>query len=243
VVQLWCARAGEIDCDLSPLLTAEERSRAERFLFAGNRQEFIIGRALVRLVLSRNLDVSPGEVRLRLGSFGKPELEWNATSALHFNVSHSAGLVVAAFSREGEVGVDVEDIQREISPAVLHQVFTPSELQQIASLPPNEQRAAAAARWTLKEAYLKARGAGLNLPLLGFSFVRTPECSPQISFSPQIDDESARWRFHHAPVAPRYVVSLAQLDLCAQVTHHDFAPARNAQVLHDSFHEPFVAVG
>jgi len=242
VVQLWHARAANVDADLASLLTDAERSRGERFVFEGNRQEFVLGRAMLRLVLARQLGVSPREVPFRLGPFGKPELAGECSPPVHFNVSHSAGLVVAAFSLEGQVGVDVEDAERLISPAVLRQVFTPDELQSWESLSPGQQGRAAAAHWTLKEAYLKARGAGLNVPLQGFAFDESAG-EPRIRFGSLIDDEASRWRFYQARLAPRHVVSLAQCDAAARVELHDFDPQSSNQARHERSFEPLVAVG
>jgi 4'-phosphopantetheinyl transferase len=244
VLQLWHAPIAAVECDLSAILSAEERSRAERFVFEANRREFVIGRALVRLVLARNLGVSPRELQFRAGRYGKPDLDCGgALPQIRFNVSHSAGLVVAAFSLDGEIGVDVEETERFISPAVMRQVFTARERDQIASLPLSERRAAAAARCTLKEAYLKARGAGLNLPLLGFAFDRPATGQASISFSDLIDDDPARWRFAQSRARPRHVVSLALLDSRSIVSHHDFASLLNLQASHERSREPLVAVG
>jgi 4'-phosphopantetheinyl transferase len=209
IVQLWHAPVAEIAAGLFSVLTDEERSRAKRFVFAANRNEFVMGRAMLRVILARHLDVSPREIAFRLGEFGKPELAGEPSRPpVYFNVSHSAGLVVAAFSLDAEVGVDVEDAERPISPAVQRQVFTPAERQSWESLPPEQQGRAAAARWTLKEAYLKACGAGLNLPLQAFEFDQSAG-EPRIRFSSPIDDEASRWRFYQTRLAPRHVLSLA----------------------------------
>jgi 4'-phosphopantetheinyl transferase len=147
VIQLWHARAADTGEELAYLLTDAERSRAERFVFAANRAEFVLGRAMLRLILARHLGVSLRDIAFRLGEFGKPELaDAQARPPVHFNVSHSAGLVVATFSLDGEIGVDVEAAERLISPAVMRQVFTPEERQSWESLPPDQQRQAAAAR-------------------------------------------------------------------------------------------------
>jgi 4'-phosphopantetheinyl transferase len=249
IVQLWHARTGSIGDELAALLNNAERSRAERFVFAANRNEFVLGRAMLRLVLARHLDVSPRAIAFRLGPFGKPELAGEPSRPpVYFNVSHSAGLVVAAFSLMGEVGVDVEDTERPISPAVQRQVFAPEERQSWESLPPDEQGRGVAARWTLKEAFLKAHGAGLNLPLLGFVFDESSG-EPRIRFSPPIDDDPARWRFYQTRVA-RHVVSLALAPASGgreppehSVELHDFNPHLSIQTRHDRSVQHLVTVG
>lgn len=216
VIQLWHARAAEawdspLGESLWSLLTAEEVRRAKRFMFAANRQEFVVGRALVRLILGQHLDISPREVQLCRGPFGKPELDRRRSVApVYFNVSHSAGLVAAAFSLEGAIGIDVEAAARAISPSVQRRVFTPRELRSWQLLPLGQQREAATARWTLKEAYLKARGAGLNLPLLDFEFDEL-QGQPRIRFSASIDDDPRLWRFQRLRVA-RHLLAVAQRD-------------------------------
>lgn len=242
IVQLWHARTVGVGDELAALLTDTERCRAERFLFAANRNEFVLGRAMLRLILARHRDVSPHEIELQLGRFGKPELAgaWSRPRA-HFNVSHSAGLVVAAFSLGGDVGVDVEEAERSISPAVQRQVFTPEERQAWELLPPDEQRQAAAARWTLKEAYLKARGAGLNLPLLGIAFDESTG-EPQIQFNALVEDEASRWRFHQWQLA-HHVVSLALAETQAVVERYDFDPLLSIQTRHERSLQHLVPVG
>ena len=237
VVQVWHARAGEVGDELAALLTDAERSRAERFVFAANRDEFVLGRAMLRQILAQHLDVSPREIQLQLGRFGKPALagKWSLPRA-HFSVSHSAGLVVAAFSLDGAIGVDVEDAERFISPAVQRQVFTPEERQAWELLSPEEQRQAAVARWTLKEAYLKARGAGLNLPLLGFEFDESGH-EPRVRFGALIEDDSARWQFHQARVA-RHVISLALAETRAGLPQYDFHPHLSIQTRHPPAPQP-----
>jgi 4'-phosphopantetheinyl transferase len=244
VIQVWRTRAeaaagSELGETLWSLLTDEEFERAKRYVFPANRQEFVAGRALVRLVLGRTLDIPPGEVAFRRGPFGKPELDRRQSAArIHFNVSHSAGLVVAAFSLQCEVGVDVEPASRVISPSVQRRVFTPRELRSWQLLPLGQQREAATARWTLKEAYLKARGDGLNLPLLDFEFDEL-QGQPRIRFSASIDDDPRRWRFQRLRVA-RHLLAVAQRDCGspAGLELHELVSHAGVETRHERTLEP-----
>jgi 4'-phosphopantetheinyl transferase len=178
-------------------------------------------------------------VAFRRGPFGKPELDRRQAAApIYFNVSHSAGLVVAAFSLQGEIGVDVEAAARAISPSVQRRVFTPRELRSWQTLPLGQQREAAAARWTLKEAYLKARGAGLNLPLLGFEFDERLG-QPRIRFSAMIDDDPGRWRFQRLRTA-RHLLAVARCnsELPAALEMHELVPHAGVETRHERTLEP-----
>jgi hypothetical protein len=103
---------GEADDAANGLLSAEERERADRFRFARDASRFRICRAMLRLGLGWYLGLSPREIELRVGPFGKPYL--GTDLGLFFNVAHCDGLGVLAFSTLGEVGVDVEAEHRSV---------------------------------------------------------------------------------------------------------------------------------
>ena len=118
------------------------------------------------------------------------------TAPLHFNVSHTDGLVVCLVSTEHEVGVDVELFSRapkllELAPTV----FAPRERAALAALPGAAQAGRAVTLWTLKESYIKARGMGLALPLDGFAF-HFADDQIRLDVAPALGDDGARWQFH-----------------------------------------------
>ena len=158
------------------LLTAEEQARAERFLFARDRHHFITARAILRTLLGSYLQQDPREVMLTYGGRGKPALAvQRPDTPLEFNLSHSAGLALYAFTLHAQTGVDIEfhrDIQdlRQLAATV----FSASELAALDALPATLKKVGFYAAWTRKEAFIKAIGEGVAFPLDRFDVSLTP---------------------------------------------------------------------
>ncbi len=187
-----------------PQLFEEERARAMRFVFAKDRLAFTLGRVLARRLLRSHCAPPPGGWRFATNPYGRPELP---DSNLRFNISHCAGMVAAAVTVEHELGLDVERIDRNCTDiAIARSYFAPSERLALASAPEEERKAMFFAFWTLKEAYIKARGLGLSIPLADFSFTLNP---PRISFSPAITDFAGRWYFWRGNPKPSHQMALA----------------------------------
>lgn len=151
--------AGEVD--LNAILSAEERGRADRFVFPIHSNRFRLGRAMLRLGLGWYLGRSPREIALTMGWRGKPGLV--EPSALHFNVTHCGGVGLIAFTTVGEAGIDVEGFDRKVeSLDIADANFTRNEARLIAAAgSPDEQTKTFLRFWTRKEAVLKAAGGGL----------------------------------------------------------------------------------
>lgn len=176
------------------LLTADEIVRADRFVFAQDRALFTVAHALLRRVLG------PGE--LETGKRGRPELK---DRRVRFNLSHTRGLIAVAVTRSADIGVDVEDMQRRSDgTSVADRFFSPIETAALFALPQAEQPERFFRYWTLKEAYIKARGLGLAIPLDQFSFAFDPL---RIAFD-GINDKPQRWAFHQEPVGERHMLAL-----------------------------------
>ena len=198
-LELWCAYPGDLFAEpvaaaCVDLLTLEERERWQKLRFEPNRLEFLASRALVRTAFSRHHPLPPAAWRFRANAYGKPEAE--PACGLRFNLSNTPGLVVCLLARDVEVGVDAEPAARaaEIL-ALAPNVFSPLELAQLESLPVSERSDRALSLWTLKEAYIKARGLGLSLPLASFSFLFGGNQRVQLEVDPPVRDEPSRWRF------------------------------------------------
>lgn len=191
-------------------LDPEERSRLERFVFPKDRWAFVLGRALVRSWLARECGTSPGSWQFRMNAYGRPELAGEPElSPIRFNISHCAGLIAAAFTTGQDVGLDVEPLDRKcFDRAIARSYFATAEVRFLESRPIEDQAATFFAFWTLKEAYIKARGMGLSIPLTGFSFTLEPL---RIAFSPQIEDDPARWFFWRGNPVPSHQVALAAI--------------------------------
>lgn len=193
------------------LLTADERERQDRFHFARHRHQYLVSRALLRGVLSRYAAVEPGAWRFRNNAFGKPEIANAGIAAPRFNLSHSEQLVVLAVAARGEVGVDVEWLGRSASLLELaDHYFAPEEVRQLRALPAAMQTSRFFDFWTLKEAYIKACGLGLSIPLHHFSFRFDASGRVGIAFHPERGDDAGRWQFWQVSVSDQHRLALAQ---------------------------------
>jgi 4'-phosphopantetheinyl transferase len=145
---------------LKPILSLEERRKADRFRLDLDHRRYILARGTLRTILARYLKTEPGELVFRCGPKGKPEL---ASHAVHFNASHSHGLALYAISRMRDVGVDVERVRAGIDEDVARAFFSLRALRFLGALPQPMRRRAFYQGWTRMEAYSKACGEGLTL--------------------------------------------------------------------------------
>ena len=155
--------------------------------------------------------MAPDAWRFSVGAHGRPAIEGPAGApALHFNLSHTRGLVACAVGREPLLGVDVEAIDRTAaSTRIAERFFAPSEVDALRRLPPEEQRERFFRFWTLKESYIKATGLGLSVPLDQFWFALTPSEPVAIEFGARITDDGSRWRFAERQPTPRHRLAVA----------------------------------
>lgn len=154
---------------LTHSLSPDELARAERYKFTKDQVRFIATRGVLRTILSRYTGISPGQIRFRYGSHGKPSLDMHQNDnaqSLHFNLSHSNDLALIALARTSNIGVDVESLRSNIAfERLARRHFTASEQNYLFNLSPDLKLYAFYAIWTRKEAYLKAIGSGLSKPL------------------------------------------------------------------------------
>jgi 4'-phosphopantetheinyl transferase len=193
------------------LLSPEEEQRRGRYLFERHRREFLRSRALVRTALARHAGVDPRALRFSANEHGRPELAHpRLEPRLRFNLSHTDGLAALAVVLEHDVGVDVEmTLRRAAALSIADRFFSPEESRSLTSLPACERPDRFFDLWTLKEAYIKARGVGLALPLGCFSFRCMPGVRVSVAFDPSLEDDPAAWQFLLASPTPLHRLSLA----------------------------------
>ena len=189
-VDLWCARldvGAEVAAKLYASLSPSEKARADRFHFDRDRSRFVVSHGALRELLGGYLRIPPASVRIGFDEKRKPCLETGADLAspvrVHFNASHSEALAVFAFSRELELGVDIEYVRDMDYQAILERQFTESEKAHLRALSTDAGRLAFFRIWTRKEAYLKATGDGLRTALDSFTVPFEPDtgrCIPLI---------------------------------------------------------------
>ncbi|MBN8583054.1 MAG: 4'-phosphopantetheinyl transferase superfamily protein [Anaerolineae bacterium] len=188
-------------------LSEDEEKRADHFHFEVDKNRFIVAHGVLRKILGHYLHCDPAELTFSLNQYGKPSL---VNSAVEFNLSHSGDFALIAVTQGRKVGVDVERIRQGISSHVIaQQYFSKSEVAELQSLPLQQRERAFFTCWTRKEAYIKAQGLGLSLPLESFDVSLAPG-QPAILRATRPDpQESARWTLLSLEADPNYAGALA----------------------------------
>ncbi len=155
-------------------LSADEQARAARFHFDRHRRAFVLGRAVLRALLGSVLKMPPAEIRFCYGPKGKPGLA-DSRGPLRFNSSNSGNLAAYAFTAGSDLGIDVEAL-RPIPEMerIAARFFAPEEASELLSLPESDRTQAFFNCWTRKEAYIKAVGDGMSIPLGSFRVTLRP---------------------------------------------------------------------
>jgi len=188
-------------------LSVEETQRAARFHFSTDRDRFIAAHGCLRAVLARYLHCKPDQLTFSFNPYGKPGLD---NQKLEFNLSHSGGFALIAITRESRVGIDVEHIRPGISSQIIaQQYFSKSESTELWTLPLEQREAAFFTCWTRKEAYIKAQGVGLSLPLESFDVSLTPNEPVSLRATRPDPREATRWTLFSLEVDPGYAAAVA----------------------------------
>jgi 4'-phosphopantetheinyl transferase len=203
--------------ELYELLSNDERERAQNYRLAIHRNRFIMGRATLRILLSSYSGVEPARLIFSYGPWGKPELVPSSQgSTLRFNLSHSEGWTLYAITNKDAVGIDLERIRKNVNiDRIAIQYFSPREIEELQRLPDSLRRHVFFQCWSGKEAFLKACGQGLALPLHRFDVCVAPDgLLMQLHLPPEIA-AGQRWQLYSIPCAPEYAAALAvQGDEC-----------------------------
>jgi len=179
------------------LLSPDELARHRRFLVPDPARTFLAARVLVRSLLSAYCSLSPTEWKFETNAWGRPHfVNPEAPAGLTFNLSHKPGFVTCLTGCHRELGVDVEDLSagRPHLLDIAERFFSRAESAALRSLPEGQQRDRFYQLWTLKEAYIKARGQGLSLGLSRFSF-RFHAAAIGVDFDPELEDDARSWEF------------------------------------------------
>jgi len=185
-------------------LAPDERDRAARFHFEIHRHRFVIGRARLRVILGAYLKSPPQAISFSYTEHGKPYVP---KQSLTFNLSHADEMAVLGVTRDRAIGVDIEHIRRDLTEGIAERYFAPGEVRALRSFPPEQQPAAFFRCWTRKEAYIKARGEGLSMPLAELE-VPLAECGELSLMHYKKPLEAARWSLRNVPVPEGYVAAV-----------------------------------
>jgi 4'-phosphopantetheinyl transferase len=188
---------------LSSYLSEEEASRAQRFVFPRDRDHFVVARGRLRELLGKYLRCPPNAVQFKTGRYGKPSL-LDDGDQLRFNLSHSHGLALYAFCIGRELGIDTEKIRPKFaSEGIAERYFSATEQRELAEVPKELRDTAFFLCWTRKEAYIKAHGDGLQIPLDSFDVSLKPGEAAKLR-----SVDSGRWSIRAFTPAPEFVAAI-----------------------------------
>ena len=209
-VHVWLATLDDYAPDsLKPLLAADELARAARFHFDKDRNHYTVARGWLRKLLAAYLVYEPAELRFAYAEKGKPALDGIHHASLNFNLAHSHGMAIYAFTRGREVGIDLEFIREDLADEkIAERFFSQNEIDAFTSLPAVQRKQAFFDCWTRKEAYIKARGEGLSLPLDEFDVSLGPGEVAALLRNHKDPNEITRWSMQALDVPAGFVAAL-----------------------------------
>jgi len=211
-VHIWRASlnlpAARVD-ELAEVLSGDEQERAGRFHFERDRRRFIVARAALRTILGQYEQLEPGRLQFRYGPQGKPFLaDQPEHNELRFNIAHSHELALLGFTRGRELGVDLEYIRplKDLN-QIAARFFSARENATLKKLPSSQKQVAFYTCWTRKEAYIKAIGEGLSMPLDAFDVSLGPDAPAALISVRDDPDEARRWSMQALQPAPNYIAA------------------------------------
>jgi 4'-phosphopantetheinyl transferase len=200
-------------------LSPDEVERADRFRFERHRSAFVLGRAVLRALVASYLRIAPEEASFTYGPKGKPALGAvasplrEAADSFHFNVSNSGDLAAYAFTLDCEIGVDIEHRRRLLEiEGIARRFFAPDEVSELMGLPEGERHEGFFNCWTRKEAYIKAVGDGLSVPLDSFEVTLQPGVAARMIALDGSVAAAQRWTLQAFTPAPDYAGAIAYQD-------------------------------
>jgi 4'-phosphopantetheinyl transferase len=213
-VHLWQARLDFSDSTVETLrgvLHPDEAARADRFHAEVHRRNFVVARGCLRKLLGSYLGVDPREVQFAYLEHGKPILaESTNPKGLNFNLAHSGSRALYGLTLGRQIGVDLEHVRTDFSvDEIARRFFSAGEVDRLSRTPGHLRSQAFFNCWTRKEAFIKAIGIGLSLPLDQFEVSLAPG-EPAALLRTQWDDaEASRWSLRAVEARPGYVAAVA----------------------------------
>ena len=211
---------------LETTLSPDEIARAARYRFAEHRKRFIVTHGVLRDILSRYLEVPAAQLTFSTNPHGKPALSAPENTWLQFNLSHSGDLILFAVTRDHSVGIDGEHISPPDNfPRLVEQFFSKNENAAFLTLPESKRAAAFFAGWTRKEAYVKALGTGVSLPLDHFDVTMDPDAPARLLADRRHPRHVKTWSLLTFTPAHAYIAALAIESLHPTVIFYQWHPS------------------
>ena len=214
-VRLWCVGLEATEAELGlcrSWLSEEERERADRLHFIHHQRRFVLSHGVLRWLLGHYLKLPPESIKYSYGLKGKPHSA-DAKHRVDFNMSHSGSLAVYAFTSSEQMGVDIGVDVEQVRPVpdmndLAARFFSREEVADLAALDESHRREGFFNCWTRKEAYIKAIGDGLSVPLDAFSVSLRPGVPAQLLSIDGEESARSKWILHHFVPEAGYVGAL-----------------------------------
>lgn len=221
-LHVWSFRLDQpvpITAQLERVLSTSEKETAYQFVVERDRRRFVVAHGRLRQILSRYTDAAPEQLTFGRGTHGKPFLSHESRGdSVSFNLSRSQSVGLCAVAYGQEVGADVEWIRPlDGLETLVNRFFSPLEKEDWQHLEEGQRLEAFFRYWTCKEAYVKARGDGLTLPLNRFDVAFSPSAPPRLARIQGDATEAANWHLQTLTPATGYRAAVALPGLHWQV--------------------------
>lgn len=193
------------------LSSEAERKKERCFRFVDDQRCYIVTRALIRTVLSRYAAIGPAQWSFKSNAYGKPMISnpYQAEHRIAFNLSHTEGMILLGIATGSSIGVDTENVRRgQALIDIADNFFSETEISTMRRLPIERQPQRFFEYWTLKEAYVKALGAGLSAPLDQFTFDFPTDTEINFSPIPSLKDHSSHWNFQQFLPSSEHIAAI-----------------------------------
>jgi 4'-phosphopantetheinyl transferase len=213
-VHVWRASlepAPHLLARLSAILSPDERERAARFRMDVHRNRYAAGRGILRVLTGAYTGTPPAAVRFGHTAHGKPFLAGHEgrSDGLRFNMTNAEAMGLFAFAWGRHLGVDLENLKpMPDALSIATRFFSAPENEVFAAVPAEERELAFFTCWTRKEAYVKAVGEGLSMPLDRFDVTLHPAQPARLLATRPDPAEAERWSLHHLDPGPGWIGAL-----------------------------------
>ena len=214
-IHIWNAtliRDESVIENVSKTISKKEQNKAARFHFGEDQERFILSHGFLRIIISSYLNQEPDNFQFSFSKYGKPSLKNNqGDEILSFNISHSADKAIFAITRNRMIGIDIERIVEGFPcEEIAERFFSPKENEELLKIEPGNLRELAFfTTWTRKEAYIKALGDGLSMPLDQFDVSVSPHEPAKLIANRRDPKEVSRWTLMDLKTSPGFVSTLA----------------------------------
>lgn len=196
-IHVHLSQSKHIDITNKNILDSAEKIRADSFKFTKDYELYVAAHIFLRKTLSLYAPLSPNNWQFKQNYYGKPSIHNHGYHWLQFNLSHTKGLIACAISYKRAIGIDVErSTHLKNIKALTKYSFSTQEANDILSKKSiQKQEQCFFTYWTLKEAYIKAKGKGLSIPLQQFTFIEEKNNKWCLYFDPELQDNGKQWQF------------------------------------------------